>query len=114
MTENWLCLFQSINQSMLFLQQWIHREFMPAIRQELLVWLILTFSTSSSNTTIQVAIDSNLDTRIYSSPGPRNSWAPTRLKVCFLEIGLFVLFLSTKVTHGSRLTCISFFVLLND
>jgi hypothetical protein len=59
---------------------------MPAIHQKLLVWLILTFSTSPSKTTIQIAIDSNLDTRIYSLPGPQNSWAPTRLKVCFLEI----------------------------
>jgi hypothetical protein len=30
----------------------IHREFMPAIHQKSLVWLILTFSTSPSKTTL--------------------------------------------------------------
>jgi hypothetical protein len=35
-------------------------EFMPAISQETLVWLLLNFSTSPSKTTIQIAIDSNL------------------------------------------------------
>jgi hypothetical protein len=50
-----------------------------------LIGPILTFPTSPSTTTIQIAIDSNLDTRIYSQPGPQNPWAPTRLKVCFLD-----------------------------
>jgi hypothetical protein len=40
---------------------------MPAIHRKSLIWLILTFSTSPSKTTIQIAIDSNLDTRIYSA-----------------------------------------------
>jgi hypothetical protein len=33
---------------------------MPAIRRKSLVWLILTFSTSPSKTTIQIAINSKL------------------------------------------------------
>jgi hypothetical protein len=56
---------QSINQCYICSNE-IYREFMPAIHQRSLVWLILTFSTSPSKTTIQIAIDSNLDTRIYS------------------------------------------------
>jgi hypothetical protein len=56
---------QSINQCYICSNE-IHGEFMPAIHRKSLVWLILTFSTSPSKTTIQIAIDSNLDTRIYS------------------------------------------------
>jgi hypothetical protein len=56
---------QSINQCYICSNE-IHREFMPAIHRKSLIWLILTFSTSPSKTTIQIAIDSNLDTRIYS------------------------------------------------
>jgi hypothetical protein len=37
---------------------------MPAIHRKSLVWLILTISTSPSKTTIQIAIDSNLDTQV--------------------------------------------------
>jgi hypothetical protein len=40
--------------------------FMQAIHRKSLHCLNLTFSTSPSKTTIQIAIDSNLDTRIYS------------------------------------------------
>jgi hypothetical protein len=35
-----------------------HREFRPAIHQKTLVWLLLTFFTSPSTTTIQIAIAS--------------------------------------------------------
>jgi hypothetical protein len=55
---------QSINQCYICSIE-IHREFMPAIHRKSLIWLIMTFSTSPSKTTIQIAIDSNLDTRIY-------------------------------------------------
>jgi hypothetical protein len=58
-------VWQSINQCYICSNE-IHREFMPAIRQKSLVWLILTFSTSRSRTTIHLAFDSKLDTRIYS------------------------------------------------
>jgi hypothetical protein len=57
---------RSINQCYICSNE-IHGEFMPAIHQKSLVWLILTFSTSQSKTTIQIAIDSNLDTRISIS-----------------------------------------------
>jgi hypothetical protein len=56
---------QSINQCYICSNE-MHREFMPAIHRKSLIWLILTFATSPSKTTIQIAINSNLDTRIYS------------------------------------------------
>jgi hypothetical protein len=37
-----------------------HRDFMPAIHRKSLVWLLSTYSTSPSKTTIQIAIDGNL------------------------------------------------------
>jgi hypothetical protein len=56
-----LCLCcASINQCYSFSNE-IHREFMPAIDQNSLVWLLLTFSTSSSITTIWNAVDGNLE-----------------------------------------------------
>jgi hypothetical protein len=49
---------KSINQSYICSNE-IHGQTMPAIHQKALVWLLLTFSTSPSKTTIQIAIDSN-------------------------------------------------------
>jgi hypothetical protein len=62
--KGWVYINQSINVTYVAMK--FIGEFMPAIHRKPLVWLILTFSTSPSKTTIQIAIDSNLDTRIYS------------------------------------------------
>jgi hypothetical protein len=72
LVNDWHDFNQSINQCYICSNE-IHREFMPAIHQKSLIWLILTFSSSPSKTTIQIAIDSNLDTHIYSYSGLQDS-----------------------------------------
>jgi hypothetical protein len=58
---------------------------MPAIRRKSLVWLLLTFSPAEVHPRFQIAIDSKLGHPHLLLAG-QNSWAPTFLKVCFLEM----------------------------